>query len=256
MDVKRRDFLRIAGLGAGLGIGGQAVWEVVKGDDVLASTHREKTEGKRWAMVVETAKCRAHDCTDCITICHKIHNVPHFDDPKREVKWIWRQGFEGAFPDQFNEFLDEDITGGSVPLMCNHCDNPGCVKVCPTGATFKREDGIVVIDMHRCIGCRYCMAGCPYGSRSFNWQDPRKGLDRIDPEYPTRTKGVVEKCTFCSERLAVGKLPACVEACPYKALTFGDLADKGSDVRKALKGVYAIRRKQSLGLGPSIFYIV
>jgi len=113
-----------------------------------------------------------------------------------------------------------------------------------------------MMDWHRCIGCRYCMAACPYGSRSFNWLDPRPHIPRIDPDYPTRTKGVVEKCTFCEERLARGQAPACVEACEEKALVFGDLEDPGSAVRELLRTNFAIRRKAELGTAPEIYYIV
>jgi molybdopterin-containing oxidoreductase family iron-sulfur binding subunit len=100
------------------------------------------------------------------------------------------------------------------------------------------------------------MAACPYGSRSFNWTDPRSRLARLDPDFPTRTKGVVEKCNFCEERLAKGKLPACVEACPEKAMIFGDLGDANSPVRQLLWSRYAIRRKPELGTQPEVFYIV
>jgi len=260
MGIKRRDFLRMAGVGATLGIGGKTLYEIVRGDDVLASTHHETHEGTRWAMVVDTRKCVDHpDCTDCVNVCHAHHNVPHFEDPRRVVKWIWRHEFKGAFPEQNHMFMGDEVTGKTVPVLCNHCDNPPCVKVCPTQATFKRDDGLVAMDMHRCIGCRYCIGACPYGSRSFNWQDPRNGLDRQDPDYPTRTKGVVEKCNFCAEIIAKNPdnpVPLCVKACKYEALTFGNLGDENSPVRKALKGVYTIRRKQGLGTGPSVFYIV
>ena len=113
-----------------------------------------------------------------------------------------------------------------------------------------------MMDWHRCIGCRYCMAACPYGSRSFNWIDPRKYIAEQNLDFPTRTKGVVEKCNFCEERLAKGKLPACVEACPQNAMSFGDLDDAGSEVRQLLGSEYAIRRKPELGTQPEIFYIV
>jgi len=113
-----------------------------------------------------------------------------------------------------------------------------------------------MMDWHRCIGCRYCMAACPYGSRSFNWTDPRPNIARQDPDFPTRTKGVVEKCNFCDERLAKGKLPACVEACPQNAMYFGDLDAAGSEIRQLLESEYAIRRKPELGTKPEIFYIV
>jgi Fe-S-cluster-containing dehydrogenase component len=145
-------------------------------------------------------------------------------------------------------------------LLCNHCDNPPCVRVCPTQATFKREsDGIVMMDMHRCIGCRYCVVGCPDGSRSFNWRDPRPHIANIRQDFPTRTKGVVEKCNFCAERLAKGKEPACVEASRQEgcnAIKFGDLLDPDSEVRRLLERNNTIRRKPELGTSPMVYYIV
>ena len=121
------------------------------------------------------------------------------------------------------------------------------------------------MDQHRCIGCRFCMAACPFGARSFNWGDPRKAPKKLNPnfptnrDYPTRTKGVVEKCNLCAERLARGKFPACVEAAEEiekSAMIFGDLDDANSDVREALGLYYSIRRKPELGTGPNIYYIV
>jgi molybdopterin-containing oxidoreductase family iron-sulfur binding subunit len=113
-----------------------------------------------------------------------------------------------------------------------------------------------MMDWHRCIGCRYCIAACPYGSRSFNWVDPRPYLNELNPDFPTRTKGVVEKCDLCEERLADGELPACVEACPAGALHFGDLGDPASSVRKLLEERFAIRRKPGLGTEPQVYYLV
>ena len=123
-----------------------------------------------------------------------------------------------------------------------------------------------MMDMHRCIGCRYCMAACPYGSRSFNWRDPREFVDtdaqgNFYSEYPTRTRGVVEKCNFCAERLRDGLLPACVEAANQVpggegALTFGNLADSGSEVNQILSSQRTITRRVALGTGPNVFYIV
>ena len=131
------------------------------------------------------------------------------------------------------------------------------MRVCPTQATYKMEDGIVAMDYHRCIGCRFCMAGCPFGARSFNFKDPRKFLaDPVpNPTFPTRMIGVVEKCTFCAERLAVGQLPACVEASGGKIL-FGDLEDPNSTVRQALSANYSIRRKPNLGTQPGVYYLI
>jgi molybdopterin-containing oxidoreductase family iron-sulfur binding subunit len=181
----------------------------------------EALKGKRWAMVVEMAKCR-EGCRDCLDACHRVHNVPDFKNSKDEIKWIWKEPMKAVFPEQEHPYLDEPLKERPVMVLCNHCDNPPCVRVCPTQATFKRqEDGIVMMDYHRCIGCRFCVAGCPYGARSMNFRDPRPFIKEVNPEFPTRTKGVVEKCTFCVERLAQGLLPACVEACKEKALIFG-----------------------------------
>ena len=138
--------------------------------------------------------------------------------------------------------------------VCMRCGE--CVRVCPTQATFKRADGIVMMDYHRCIGCRFCMAACPYGSRSMNYRDPRPFIRKINPAFPTRTKGVVEKCNFCEERLARGILPACVIACKDKALAFGDLEDPRSDVRLILDKGLSLRRRPELGTGPQVYYIL
>jgi molybdopterin-containing oxidoreductase family iron-sulfur binding subunit len=182
--------------------------------------------------------------------------VPAIADKLHEVKWIWKEPFKNAFAVGEGEIANARIQEGPYPVFCNHCDSPPCVRVCPTRATWQRDDGIVMMDSHRCIGCRYCMAACPYGSRSFNWVDPRPHIARLNPGFPTRTKGVVEKCTFCPERIAEGKRPACVEACPAGAMVFGDLEDPASAVRTALNSHFAIRRKPELGTRPEVYYIV
>ncbi len=213
---------------------------------------------RRWAMVIDLRKCREEkDCRLCITGCHKAHNVPALADTKDEVKWIWKDSFENAFPEQVHAFQPEAQKSGPSLLLCNHCDTPPCVGVCPTGATWKREsDGIVMMDWHRCIGCRYCMAACPYGSRSFNWRDPRPFIRNPTTAFPTRMRGVVEKCNFCEDRLAAGETPACVRACPAGALAFGDLRDAGSPARQWLRSNSTIRRKPGLGTQPQVYYIV
>jgi Fe-S-cluster-containing dehydrogenase component len=114
-----------------------------------------------------------------------------------------------------------------------------------------------MMDYHRCIGCRYCMAGCPFGARSFNYRDPRPYFKQdLNATFPTRERGVVEKCNFCEERLAVGLLPACVEACKVGALTFGDQSDPKSPVRKLLSSNFTVRRKAELGTQPNVYYII
>ncbi|NTW66363.1 MAG: 4Fe-4S dicluster domain-containing protein, partial [Nitrospirae bacterium] len=229
--------------------------------------NKEALTAKRWAMVVDMSKFKTdEDYKKVISACHTTHNVPDFRnadgsvDRKMEIKWIWTAPYERSFPGQDNKYMSEHIKDMPFLVLCNHCDNPPCVKVCPTKATFKLQDGITMQDMHRCIGCRFCMAGCPYGSRSFNWVDPRTASnlkpDVPNREYPTRSKGVVEKCTFCTERLAVGKLPACVEAAPKGGILFGDMEDPSSEVRKIVTNTYTIRRKPDLGTGPAVYYLI
>jgi molybdopterin-containing oxidoreductase family iron-sulfur binding subunit len=178
-------------------------------------------------------------------------------EQSEEIKWIWKEEFEHAFHAYKDAPLREDLRHSDVLLLCNHCDNPPCTRVCPTKATWKRKsDGLVMMDWHRCIGCRYCVAACPYGSRSFNWRDPKPFVEEIQSTFPHRTRGVVEKCTFCDERIARGQLPACVEACPENALAFGDLNDPNSNVARLLAENFAIRRKPDLGTRPQVYYLV
>lgn len=255
MHVSRRGFLKLGGL-AILGLLAKPVLDAFSRLKILEASPGALV-GKRWGMIIDLNACRARDgCRDCLDACHRVHNVPDFGNPKDEIKWTWPVPYEEAFPEQEHEFVVKGLRDRPAIVLCNHCDNPPCVSVCPTGATWKREDGIVMMDYHRCIGCRYCMAACPYGSRSFNWRNPGPFIDEINPDFPTRTKGVVEKCNFCEERLAEGLLPACVEACPEKALVFGDLEDADSEARKILGLRYTIQRKPSLGTKPKVFYIV
>ena len=256
MDENRRKFLKLVGLGAlGLTAG---KYVKVFADDFPSIKHSADTKSaKRLGMVIDLRKCLVKDgCKACVNACHNTHNVPDFGNPKDEVKWIWKEDYEHVFISKENHYLKDDLKGKDVPVLCNHCDNPPCVKVCPTQATWKREDGIVMMDWHRCIGCRYCMTACPYGSRSFNWREPRPFIKEISKDFPTRTRGVVEKCTFCDERLARNLLPSCVEACSQKCLIFGDLHDPKSNVRELLKENFSIRRKPGLGTEPAIYYIV
>ena len=270
MGVDRREFLKIAGLSTLLGLGGKAAFDMFAPGELEASMKGiPVTEGKKWALVIDIRKClekqKKDGCEECIIACHREHNVPNLGDARTEIKWIFKETYEHSFPGQHNEFVDEGVKHMPFLVLCNHCDNPPCCRVCPTKSTWKREDGIVMMDPHRCIGCRFCMAACPFGSRSFNWGDPRKAPKDLNPdfptnrEYPTRTKGVVEKCNFCAERLAKGKLPACVEACDkikVHALSFGDIADPKSEIRELLHKHYSIRRKPELGTEPKVYYII
>ncbi len=266
MNKNRRSFLKVAGLSifaltSGAGLGATAAQAMVS-----PGTYEHAPKGrkaKRWAMVIDTRYFRTQeDYKPIIEACHRAHNVPNIraandGHSKQEIKWLWTDSYHHAFPDDLNEHLSRAVEERPFPLLCNHCTNPPCVRVCPTQATYQLANGIVTMDYHRCIGCRFCMAGCPYGARSFNFVDPRPYLpDPVEnPEYPTRMIGVVEKCTFCVERLAKGLLPACVEA-SNGAILFGDLEDPESSVRKALAENYTIRRKPNLGTQPGVYYIV
>jgi molybdopterin-containing oxidoreductase family iron-sulfur binding subunit len=257
-SLNRRGFFKVAGVTA-LGLAGTPTLPLLAQE--ARRTPRppaaKPLTAKRWAMVVDLKACQHEGgCQDCIDACHRAHNVPDFGNPKDEVKWIWEEHYGEAFPNQKHDHLPEEIAHRNVLVFCNHCDNPPCTRVCPTQATWKREDGVVMMDWHRCIGCRYCIAACPYGSRSFNWRDPRPKIAEITTDFPTRQRGVVEKCNFCEERLARGLKPACVEACRDKGLIFGDLEDANSEVRRILRTRHAIRRKPGLGTQPEVYYLV
>jgi Fe-S-cluster-containing dehydrogenase component len=272
MDIKRRQFLKIAGLSTIAGLGAPAAFNLLlKGESSPVSfassgagaevSHDAAPTGIRLGMVVDQRVFDANQglAQKCITACHLVHNVPNFGNPKDEIKWIFGVPYEKAFPTMSHYHRDEHLHNSRFLVFCNHCDNPPCVRACPTKATFKRKDGIVAMDYHRCIGCRFCMAACPYGMRSFNWRDPRPFIDKAtyNKEFPTRMRGVVEKCNFCVERLVKGLQPACVEACGSSgAMVFGDLNDSHSEISKVLKENFTIQRKASLGTLPSVFYIV
>lgn len=257
--MKRRDFLKTVGLcaaGATLLAPGQAVTEALAAQrDGTLSVPAGAYSAKRWAMVIFTRQMADPVLQQKVAdACHNYHNVPSITGPK-EVKWLWTDTYTATFPEQASNFPAKAVRERRYLLLCNHCENPPCVRVCPTQATFKREDGIVVMDYHRCIGCRFCMAGCPYGARSFNFSNPQDSVARPNPAFPMRTRGVVEKCTFCSELLSKGQMPLCVDA-SEGAILFGDLLDETSSVRKALEENAAIRRKPSLGTQPGVYYIL
>ncbi|SDO90015.1 sulfate reduction electron transfer complex DsrMKJOP subunit DsrO [Desulforhopalus singaporensis] len=275
MDKKRRKFLKVAGATALAGISAPAVVKltstpalassghgaVAEGQGNSDASHKQETpSGVRLGMVFDMRKFYGHPelMDKAINACNKAHNIPQIDSKKSEIKWIWRAPFNNVFPEHSAYHASESTENNDFMAVCNHCDEPPCVRVCPTKATFVLEkSGIVAMDYHRCIGCRFCMMGCPYGARSFNWFDPRPYIKEYNPEFPTRMRGVVEKCNFCGERLAKGLEPACVEALKeVGAITFGDLNDPDSEIAKILRENHTIQRKPALGTKPSVFYIV
>ncbi len=217
-----------------------------------ASLQARKT--RQWAMVVDLRKCDGCVTLDeppqCTQGCIQEHFVPEGQ------KWI--------------EVYRRELPGGGatfMPTPCYQCENAPCANVCPVGATYHNEEGIVLIDHNRCIGCRLCMAACPYQRRFFNWGTPHLPPEArfasYSPEYPVPArKGTVIKCMFCAHRTRVGKLPACVEACPMNALYFGDLeedvATNGVEVvqlSRFLAENNAFRYKEELGTSPRVWYI-
>ncbi len=177
---------------------------------------------KRYGMIIDLTRCTG--CHSCELACKLENKVPIS---------IWRmwvkEGVKGNYPDIMRVYL---------PILCNQCDNPTCVTVCPVKASIKRDDGIVIVDPHRCIGCRYCMAACPYGMRHVN-----------------PLLGIVQKCDFCLHRVTEGEKPACVISCPNGAMIFGDLSDKQSEISRYLAKHRVTVLKEDTGNLPHVFYV-
>ena len=193
----------------------------------------------RWGLLVDTNRCTP-DCDACVAACGEENHLPAARGPTA-AQWIRKV-----------ELRSPQGASRSLPVMCQHCAEPPCVDVCPTGASFKRTDGIVLVDRHRCIGCRYCMMACPYKARSFV-HEPVSGQN---PEVP-RGKGCVESCTLCVHRVDRDRLPACVEACAAtgrNALVFGDLDDPRSDIAQRIAQVATVQLRADLRLDPGVRY--
>ncbi|NQT36577.1 MAG: 4Fe-4S dicluster domain-containing protein, partial [Planctomycetes bacterium] len=233
--MDRRDLLKVAG---GTLLAGTSCGYAVR----LLTTARagvpgegSPLSGKKMGMVVDVGKC-VEGCTACMDACRAENNVAHHENRELDVYWIRKVTIRKKPDAAAAETLDERK---HVILLCNHCDNPPCAQVCPVRATFKREDGIVIVDHHRCIGCRYCMIACPYNARYFNFKEGDEEKNWPNKERPRRSHGVAESCTLCAHRLdtigADGKpgVPACVEACQregHEALAVGDMNDPKSTV--------------------------
>lgn len=211
---------------------------------------RRGIPGRKWVMVIDLARCDG--CGACQTACSKMHFIP----PTRQyIKVLRMQDAELTAPYFF-------------PQPCYQCDNPPCTKVCPVDATFKREDGIVLVDNDRCIGCRFCMAACPYGARSFNWGKPEEPAgaqaQAYSPEHGfPRKMGTVEKCDFCPDMAAQGKLPPCADVCPMGAIYYGDQNEDavtngvGETVRLSdlLRDNAGYRHMEELNTQPRVWYL-
>lgn len=220
-------------------------------------------------MVIDLDRCTA--CQACTIACRAENNIPFAEPGEAEKGRVisWNQvmpSVEGEYP---------RVSVRYIPMPCMHCDNPPCVRVCPVQATYKNPEGLVAQIYNRCIGCRYCTVACPYTRRFFNWYDPSwpEVMKRqLNPEVSIRPKGVVEKCTFCTQRLRevqerarkekrairddeVIRLPACCQTCPSEARYFGDLDDPTSTVSKLAQSRRAFRVQEELGTHPKVIYL-
>ena len=277
----RRKFLKLGALAGGVVLLGSAISKAVSVDSTKESGEKVKVltadgklmevdgchmkhpaesqltnlemrhgiPGKKFVMVIDLARCA--NARKCVEGCQKMH---HKEAP---TEWIKVKRMQDA----------ESLTPYWMPQPCFHCDNPPCTKVCPVDATFKREDGLVVIDNERCIGCRFCMAACPYNARSFNWGEPLipKELEKaeysIEKSFPAK-KGTVEKCDFCPDMAREGKLPDCVTACPNGTIFYGDQNEdsvtNGEDtfrLKELLTNRSGYRYLEELGTEPRVYYL-
>ena len=289
-NVSRRDFLcAVAGCAAAATAAGcsdltHSSWfqrrfrELSRAeiDEILADYSREYTErfgkdvvvtaegprrGVEFGYALDISRCVG--CRRCVYACVEENNQSR--DP--QVHWISvlemdkEKGVDFAHADPYYDGKTVPREGHFyLPVACQHCRNPPCVKTCPTGATWQEPDGITVIDYDWCIGCRCCISACPYGARRFNWAEPGLEPEQVNPDTHylgnrPRPKGVVEKCTFCIHRTRdEGRYPACVEVCPVGARKFGDLNDPESEIRYILENERVFVLKAELNTRPRFYY--
>ncbi|WP_437585318.1 4Fe-4S dicluster domain-containing protein [Sorangium sp. So ce1000] len=215
-------------------------------------------EGVQFGYALSLSVCIG--CRKCAEACHVENN----HDRRTNNSYIRvLEMDQGSFDMEKGDATYEHAVPAKgkyyLPVQCQQCDNPPCVKVCPVQATWKEPDGIVAVDYNWCIGCRYCEAACPYHARRFNWTKPEVPADEINPDQGylsnrIRPAGVVEKCTFCLHRTREGRMPACLEACPTGARVFGNLLDPKSEIRWVLENKRIFVLKEELGTRPRFFY--
>lgn len=243
--MHRRSFLKTGAL-MSAGIAGACGLPLLTALRTSAASEGARARGVRWGMVIELDRCPA-GCTACVDACRAEHDQSPDPDPRWDVHRI-----------RLVELEPTRLAGAAhktVPLLCNHCDEPPCVLACPIQATYRRADGIVIVDPHRCMGCRYCMVACPYDARHFNF---RSAEAPPRPDRPRRSHGVAESCDLCAHRLDRGQPPACVSACATagaRAIHVGDLDDPGSEVAELLRARPARRLREGLGTEPKVFYV-
>ncbi len=236
-DVTRRELLKAGAAAAVL---------LAPGVTLIAEARAKSPEEAasaniRWGLLIDTTRCKS-DCTACVDACKNEMGLTGRGRPASDAQYIRKVE------------LKESKTGlvRSLPLMCQHCAKPACADVCPTGASFKRADGIVLVDRHICIGCRYCMMACPYKARSF----AHETLDDQKAQNP-RGKGTVESCTLCVHRIDAGQVPACVESCHVNgkgAMVFGDLNNPESEISLLVAHYTTRQLRADLKADPGVRY--
>lgn len=215
-------------------------------------------EGESFAYALNLSVCVG--CRQCAEACHKENNHDRATHQSYIRVLEMEKGsidLESGNSTYTHAVPDDDHF--YMPIQCHQCDNPPCVKACPTEATWKEADGIVTVDYNWCIGCRYCEAACPYHARRFNWTEPEIPAEEINPHQSylsnrIRPQGVVEKCTFCLHRTRKGRHPACLEACPTGARVFGNLLDPKSEINWVLNNKRVFVLKEEAGTIPRFFY--
>ncbi|HET8577189.1 MAG TPA: 4Fe-4S dicluster domain-containing protein [Methylomirabilota bacterium] len=290
--ISRRAFAKgiALGLGAAALPGGAAAafdWETFlqkrfqeMSEEEVARTIRrlERDAKRRWKKDIRIGAAKAMpgvlfgyglDLSKCIGCRRCVYACVEENNQSRnpQVQWIsvlrFRKGEKWSDLEGSEKYYDPPSVPEPgffyLPVACQLCEKSPCVKVCPTGATWREPDGIVVVDYNWCIGCRYCMASCPYGARRFNWAEPTIPESEVNPETHylgnrPRPKGVVEKCTLCIQRVRAGRYPACVEVCPVGARKFGNLLDPGSEIRYLLEHKRVFRLREDLNTHPKFFY--
>jgi Fe-S-cluster-containing dehydrogenase component len=227
------------------------------GAEVSIGDHRP-IPGVKFGYAINLSKCNGNG--KCVEACHKENN--HDRATQESYIRVLERDKGSMDMETGNTTYTHTVPQDDkfyMPVQCQQCDNPPCVTVCPVEATWKEEDGIVVVDYNWCIGCRYCEAACPYHARRFNWEAPTVPADEINPNQDylsnrVRPQGVIEKCHFCLHRTREGRLPACLEVCSTGARVFGDLNDPDSDINWILKNKRVFVLKEELGTRPSFFY--
>ncbi len=214
-SLNRREFLKLCSSGLAL--------TLFKPDSLFACLSC-LSKPKKYGMLIDVSKCNG--CNECVNACIKENNLGIFQDKRIDNYWLRIGKMEGY----------------NIPLLCNHCEDAPCVRVCPVKASFVRDDGIVLVDAHRCIGCRYCMIACPYKARAFVFKENKF----TNKNLPRRMVGVAGMCTFCVHRVDKGLPPKCMEVCPNKVFTFGDLNNLN------IKNAQVIR--PDLRLKPKVYY--